>query len=120
MAVVSNFFVAGLPLEFLRSFGLAGFFEFVIDSASLGFRKPGARIFEAALERAGTAADQVTFIGDRLDLDIIPAHALGMRVLHLDRSTTRPGPVRRDARFNAVLHHDQSRADEPGRTLADT
>jgi hypothetical protein len=43
-----------------------------------------------------------------------------MRVLHLDRSTTRPGPVRRDARFPAVLHHDQFRADEKtGRTLAD-
>jgi putative hydrolase of the HAD superfamily len=115
LAVVSNFFVAGLPLAFLREFGLAHYFEFVIDSASLGYRKPGPRIFEAALARAGAAVHDVTFIGDRLDLDIIPAHALGMRVVHLDRSATRPGPVARDPRFPSVLHHSQFRDERSDR-----
>jgi len=109
LAVVSNFFVAGLPLTFLQDFGLDHFFEFVIDSAALGYRKPGPRIFEAALARAGARVEEVTFIGDRLDLDIIPAHALGMRVVHLDRSATRPGHVARDARFPSVVHHDELR-----------
>lgn len=109
LAVVSNFFVAGLPLAFLQHFGLDHFFEFVLDSAALGYRKPGPRIFEAALARAGAAVHEVTFIGDRLDLDIVPAHALGMRVVHLDRSATRPGHVERDARFPSVMHHGQFR-----------
>jgi pyrimidine 5'-nucleotidase len=111
MCVVSNFFVAGLPELFLRRFGLLEHFEFVIDSAALGYRKPGRRIFEAALTRAQATPQQVTFIGDRLDLDIAPAHALGMRVVHLDRSATRPGSVARDARFPAILHHDELRAE---------
>jgi HAD superfamily hydrolase (TIGR01509 family) len=109
MGVVSNFFVAGLPQLFLERFGLVKYFEFVIDSASLGYRKPGRRIFEAALARANTTAAHVTFIGDRLDLDIAPAHRLGMRVVHLDRSSSRPGPALRDDRFPAISHHDEFR-----------
>lgn len=111
MGVVSNFFVAGQPLSFLRQFGLAQHFDFVIDSAALGHRKPGREIFEVALAAAGAAPAQVTFIGDRLDLDIIPAHGLGMNVLHLDRSAARPGSIPSDPRFPSIVHYDQLRVD---------
>lgn len=109
MGVVSNFFVAGQPQAYLRQFGLAQHFEFVLDSAALGHRKPGRRIFEEALARAEATPERVTFIGDRLDLDIIPAHALGMSVLHLDRSGSRPGSIPRDPRFPFIEHYDELR-----------
>jgi HAD superfamily hydrolase (TIGR01509 family) len=90
LAVVSNFYQAGHPLAYLERFGVARYFEFVLDSATFGYRKPSPRIFQEALRRAGERAENVTFIGDRVDLDVAPALALGMRVIHLDRSSERP------------------------------
>jgi FMN phosphatase YigB (HAD superfamily) len=110
MAVISNFLVAGLPLIYLRQFGIAHHFEFVLDSAAFGYRKPGRRIFEAALLRAAAEPAQVTFIGDRLDLDIAPAHALGMDVVHLDRSADRPGTALTDARYPSIQRWDVFRS----------
>jgi HAD superfamily hydrolase (TIGR01549 family) len=89
--VISNFYMAGYPQRYLERFGLGPYFEFVLDSAAFGQRKPGPPIFEEALRRAGCAPAQVTFIGDRLDLDIEPAHALGMHAIHLHRGADRPG-----------------------------
>jgi putative hydrolase of the HAD superfamily len=88
-AVVSNFFLPGQPEQYLQRFGLDGHFRFVVDSADFGYRKPDPRIFLYAIERAGlTPADapRILFIGDRNDLDIQPARALGLQVLHFNRS----------------------------------
>jgi putative hydrolase of the HAD superfamily len=91
-AVVSNFFLPNRPEAYLRRFGLRSHFRFVIDSAAFGYRKPHPRIFLHAIERAGLSpesAPRVLFVGDRNDLDIAPARAIGMRVLHFDRSRSR-------------------------------
>ncbi len=49
LGVVSNFHVPGLPAQYLESFGLRGHFDFVLDSAAFGFKKPDPRIFHQAL-----------------------------------------------------------------------
>ena len=93
LGVVSNFHVPGLPAQFLESFGLREHFDFVLDSAAFGFKKPEPRIFERALSLAGLNpkdAARVLFIGDRLELDVYPAQALGMQALHFNRSRSRP------------------------------
>jgi HAD superfamily hydrolase (TIGR01549 family) len=100
-AVVSNFFLPNQPEAYLQRFGLRSHFRFVVDSAHFGYRKPNPRIFQHALERAGLTAGQasrVLFIGDRNDLDIVPARQLGMQVLHFNRSRSRAGvePVASD------------------------
>jgi HAD superfamily hydrolase (TIGR01509 family) len=95
LAVVSNFSVPGFPARLLTALGLDGYFEFVIDSGSFGYKKPDLRIFRHALERAELDAQQVLSIGDRHDTDIEPARALGMQVLHYRR----PGGQRRAAPF---------------------
>jgi HAD superfamily hydrolase (TIGR01549 family) len=92
-AVVSNFFLPHHPEHYLRRFGLEAHFRFVVDSAQFGYRKPDPRIFLHAIERAGlTPADapRILFVGDRNDLDILPARQLGLRVLHFNRSRSRP------------------------------
>lgn len=92
-AVVSNFFLPDHPELYLQRFGLRPHFRFVVDSARFGYRKPSPRIFLHALERAGLApadAGRVLFVGDRNDLDIVPARRIGMQVLHLNRSRSRP------------------------------
>lgn len=111
LAVVSNFYLPGYPRRYLERFGIAHYFEFVLDSASCGHRKPGALIFEMALRSAGCAPTDVLFIGDRPDLDIEPAHRQGMAVLHLDRSSTRPRSAKTPAGFQAVRHWDEFRID---------
>ena len=45
--------------------------------------KPDPRIFLWALERAGCRPQDAVMIGDRIDNDIVPAKALGMRTVHL-------------------------------------
>lgn len=93
LGVVSNFFLPHYPAQFLKRFGFASRFEFVLDSAAFGYKKPHPAIFSQALHLArvtGEQAQRVLFIGDRPDLDILPAQACGLQVLHLDRVQTRP------------------------------
>jgi HAD superfamily hydrolase (TIGR01549 family) len=94
LGVVSNFYAPGLPAQYLESFGLRGYFDFILDSAAFGFKKPDSRIFHQALALAGLSPSDggnVLFIGDRLELDVYPARAVGMRTLHFNRSRTRQG-----------------------------
>ena len=63
----------------LEAFGIRQYFDVVAASAEMGFSKPDRRIFEAAMERAGCVASECVMVGDRLDNDIAPAAAVGMR-----------------------------------------
>ncbi|MEY2936686.1 MAG: hypothetical protein RL033_7435 [Pseudomonadota bacterium] len=111
LAVVSNFHLPGYPRRYLERFGIAHYFDFVLDSASCGHRKPGGLIFEMAVRRAGCSPTDVLFIGDRPDLDVEPAHRQGMAVLHFDRSHTRPRTAKTPAGFQSVRHWDEFRVD---------
>jgi HAD superfamily hydrolase (TIGR01509 family) len=67
----------------LRARGLWDLFEVQAVSEVLGAAKPDPRIFTWALGRAGVEAGEALMIGDRMDNDIAPARALGMRSLLL-------------------------------------
>jgi HAD superfamily hydrolase (TIGR01509 family) len=114
LGVVSNFHVPGLPALYLESFGLRGYFDFILDSAEFGFKKPDPRVFRRALSLAGLSAedaDKVLFIGDRLELDVYPARAMGMQVLHFNRSKSRPGIEASPADIPAI--YDWNEFDQP-------
>jgi hypothetical protein len=53
LAVVSNFFLPDWPRRVLKEFGISSRFDFVVDSCSVGYKKPGTEIFEAAVKKAG-------------------------------------------------------------------
>lgn len=65
----------------LDEWGLLDFFDVVAASAELGVAKPEKLIFEKALELAGCQPCNSVMVGDRLDNDIHPAKALGMRTV---------------------------------------
>lgn len=65
----------------LEKWGLLKYIDVVAASAELGMAKPDERIFERALEMAGCTAGESVMIGDRLDNDIYPAKALGMKTV---------------------------------------
>ena len=85
LAVVSNFLVADLLSELLDALGYAYCFEFVINSAELGYKKPHPGIYAHALAQAGADATDVVFIGDNLRNDVLVPSALGMHALWLNR-----------------------------------
>ena len=67
--------------ERLEMWGLRQFFEVIAASAEIGYAKPDKEIFEKAFELAGCCAEESVMVGDRLDNDIVPAKALGMKTI---------------------------------------
>lgn len=82
MAVVSNFY--GNLDTVLRQNGLRKFFSVLVDSASIGVRKPDSRIFSIAVTALGVAPEAVTVIGDSYKNDIIPALETRCRAILID------------------------------------
>ena len=73
----------------LSAWGIWGFFDVVISSAEEGIDKPDPEIFKRALRRAGCSAEQAVMVGDRLDNDIAPAKALGMKTIWVRQGLSR-------------------------------
>lgn len=65
----------------LEAWGLLPYFDVVAASAELGIAKPDPLIFKKALEFAGCPPQKAVMVGDRLDNDIRPAKALGMKTV---------------------------------------
>ena len=58
-----------------------------------GVEKPDPTIFRLALERSGLRADEVAYVGDIPEFDIVPTAALGMFPILIDRRGRHPGHV---------------------------
>jgi putative hydrolase of the HAD superfamily len=65
----------------LYSLGLLRYFDSVVVSSAMGYRKPHASLFRRALEELGVAAGAAVFVGDRLVEDVSGAQAVGMRAV---------------------------------------
>ena len=65
---------------------MAGLFQAVVVSADVGWRKPKPAIFEAAFRRLGIGPADALFVGDRADIDVVGAKAVGMAVAWLNPS----------------------------------
>jgi HAD superfamily hydrolase (TIGR01549 family) len=59
--------------------------DVVSSSASIGFRKPDPRFFESVVGLAGCEPDEVAYVGDRVDNDVLPAAAAGLVAVHIRR-----------------------------------
>jgi HAD superfamily hydrolase (TIGR01549 family) len=73
--------------------GLETFFEIWAVSDDLGVRKPDPRLFEMALEVAHSEPDRAVMVGDRLDYDVRPAKAAGMRAVWMLRGEAPDQPT---------------------------
>lgn len=80
--------------ERLKAWGILQFFDVIAPSAELGVAKPDPAIFLWALNEAGCKPESAAMIGDRIDNDILPAQALGMKAV---RVLTGPAGVYRPA-----------------------
>ena len=63
----------------LEKWGLRKYFTLLVSSAEIGCAKPDLEIFKRAFAMANSKADECVMIGDRLDNDVRPAKAIGMK-----------------------------------------
>jgi len=78
LAVVSNFDYSPTALGILEAAGVRDLFAAIVVSDEVGWRKPRPDIFHEALRRAGVEPHATLFVGDRIDIDVAGAHAVGM------------------------------------------
>ena len=76
--MLSNFTHPPAARGLLDHFGLTPFFEVVLISGDLGYRKPHFSVFEQLISDLGVERDQILFIGDDLEPDIRGAKEAGL------------------------------------------
>ncbi len=83
LAIVSN--AEGQVEADAQRFGLARFFDVIIDSHIVGVAKPDPRIFQIALKRLGVAPDEARFAGDIYSIDVRGARTAGVESRLVDQ-----------------------------------
>lgn len=79
--------------DWLGHAGLLEHVDAVVTSADAGVAKPGAGIFERALELGAAAAADAVHVGDSLDNDVAGARAAGIRPILVARDGQPPPGV---------------------------
>jgi putative hydrolase of the HAD superfamily len=82
LGVVSN--ADGRVAASLESFGLARYFEVIVDSHVVGVEKPDPRIFQLALDACGSTGAESVFIGDIYEIDVRGARQAGIAAVLID------------------------------------
>jgi putative hydrolase of the HAD superfamily len=83
LGLISNYTHAPLIYAALRELQIDGFFDVVVVSEAVGWRKPSARIFREALKRLCVRAEEVVFVGDTPLEDILGAKRIGMHTVFI-------------------------------------
>lgn len=81
VGVLSNTFVAATGDSPVA--GVLALFDAVVESATVGVRKPDPRAYLLACDALGTAPEHTAFLDD-LGINLKPARALGMRTIKVD------------------------------------
>ena len=77
--VISNIAYCGAAVEErIRSLLPEHEFEFILATSEYMFRKPHHRIFDLALEMAGLAPEDVWYVGDSYECDVVGAKNAGL------------------------------------------
>jgi HAD superfamily hydrolase (TIGR01549 family) len=98
LGIVSNFDHAPTVREVLRRDLLAEFFDVVIVSDEIGWRKPHRVMFESALRQLSVSSDEALFVGDNFDVDVRGAAQAGLAAAWY----TRGRPVDREPQYPIV------------------
>ena len=83
LAAVSNWYWD--LADFLTASGIGKYFEAVVTSAQVGYRKPHPQIFKHALALANVDPERAVMVGDSYESDVIGAQGVGMPAILLDR-----------------------------------
>jgi FMN phosphatase YigB (HAD superfamily) len=59
--------------------------DWVGSSERWGVEKPDTGFFEQVVREAGVPAEEILYVGDRIDNDVLPARAAGLRAIRIRR-----------------------------------
>jgi putative hydrolase of the HAD superfamily len=76
LGIVSN--ADGRVASDAKRFGLARFFDVIIDSQVVGVEKPNPKIFKLALDALGVPPEEAMYAGDIYAIDMLGARAAGI------------------------------------------
>jgi len=79
LGLLSNLTHAPAALRIIDKLGMAPFFDAVLVSGQLGYRKPHPRVFLALLDQLGSPKEQTVFVGDNLEVDVHGAQQVGIQ-----------------------------------------
>jgi len=91
MGVVSNVDKDIKPL--MDEFGISPFLTTVVTSQETGFTKPNPEIFLEAMRRVELPPQQIMFVGDQYQIDVLGSSAVGMKAVLLDRGGFSEAPA---------------------------
>lgn len=86
LAIISNFDHAPTAYGLLEKFGIRDYFERIVISVEIGWRKPKADIFLRAFELLEIKSEDAVFVGDNFDADVIGSRSVGMDVIWINRN----------------------------------
>ena len=81
VALISNFTYAPVIYKSLRKVGISEFFNVVVVSEEVGWRKPSSLIFQEALNRLQVGAHEAVYVGDSPIEDIKGAKQAGLKTV---------------------------------------
>jgi putative hydrolase of the HAD superfamily len=79
LGILSNFTHGPAVEGLLDQLGLTPFFDTVLVSGAIGYRKPHPLVFEMLVEKLGFEKHQILYVGDSLDPDVLGATQSGLR-----------------------------------------
>ena len=88
LGVISNFTYTPFLRQSLKQLGLEQYFERVLVSDEVGWRKPHPFMFHTFLQLMGVNAEDVLFVGDDYHQDIVGAKEAGMKVAWVRRDSS--------------------------------
>jgi FMN phosphatase YigB (HAD superfamily) len=86
LALVSNFDHAPTAYGLLQKFGIKNYFEKILISVEIGWRKPKADIFLKAFDLLKIRSDDAIFVGDNFEADVIGSQSAGMDVIWINKN----------------------------------
>jgi HAD superfamily hydrolase (TIGR01549 family) len=81
VGLISNFTHSPVIYNSLRKMGISDFFNAVVVSEEVGWRKPSSLIFQEALNRLQVQAGEAIYIGDSPNEDIKGAKQAGLKTI---------------------------------------
>jgi len=79
LGLLSNFTHGPAVNGLLDRLGLASFFDTVLVSGVIGYRKPHPLVFKMLVENLGYENHQIVYVGDSLDPDVLGAIRSGLK-----------------------------------------
>jgi putative hydrolase of the HAD superfamily len=86
LAIISNFDHAPTAYGLLDKFDIKSYFERILISVEIGWRKPRADIFLEAFDLLRINPQDAIFVGDSYEADVIGSKGVGMNVIWINKN----------------------------------